>query len=663
MENNANQEKIELTVNGANHSLSESAPTGIPSSSPIALSTTCTPNASKTASCNAHNMSTTSLTSEAQKGIPSDYVFGSNISSRVVNADVSRGASSDLWTSTGNGSTSSVFTTLAKAVTAAKTNSKDSKNLEDSAKEVVEDKRRETLNLAEVDLVTGEEGEIPVIRQHCRAYVFDANKQKWNNLGAVHFHLNDIPNDKAEGYSNPSSRSRIVVRLVSTRKLVINTVIWSQIPVALVDPRNLRIGAVNDDGHIKSYLFAFPQDDLAAKIYELLCLRKSNTTTIFPLETNSNKSPGVNKEVVTGCKRQFETEATSDSDHLPHAPAKVASTSVPLPTANLTVFPKTNIFRPSVFTPSCQDTSNGAPVSNLTAHTGELQFRNSPLDNVVKRLYESNPSGSAEPPTLPNNTKIVDSPKLSSNVSSKSMSISSVSNNRCADFVFGHNVSERVTNTSTTTGSRDTSRDLPSESPEPNVRTLSPESEEPSDASEVGEHFSILPSKQTLEESAAAVASEMLEKSTYLLANLPESPILTGEEGEYLTLKAYCHFYCFDRHKHEWVGRGQAYIHLNDVAMKPSTVASQMSPFPSGPPARSRLVIRTCQTLKLLANVPVWSGLNVTMADERSIRLTTVCHPSEKVSESPNKVSYYLCEFVSLVANACVWCNFLLSPQ
>ncbi|XP_018654626.1 putative ran-binding protein [Schistosoma mansoni] len=661
MESNANLEEVQINVNGTNHPQAKSIEQNFSSSIPN-HSVSCTE--ASTVSLETPNdlpKSPTILSSSTvtKKEIPSDYVFGSNISSRVVNADVSKGASVNLWTSTSasHDSASCVFTTLAKAVTASQANFKDSKNLEDSAKEVAEDKRKETLTLAEVDLVTGEEGEIPIIRQHCRAHIFDANKQKWNNLGAVHFHLNDIPNDSVQGNNNASCRSRIVVRLVSTRRLLINTLIWSQMPAALVDSRTLRIGAINEEGHIKNYLFGFPPDESASKIFEMISFRKSNATTL-PYEIYHDIAPVSNKDKVTGCKRQLEIQAKADVDCSLNVPPKIANTNILSPTPSVVVFPKTNVFRPSVFAPVCKDSSNNSSTPNHSCHVGELQFRNSPLDNVVKRLCESNPSGSSESSTLPCNNKVTEPPKLSSSVNSQNMPISSVSSNQCTDFIFGHNVSERVTNASlSTVVNRDISgKDLPVESSESNDHSLSPEKEESVDASETGEHCTVLPSKQTLEESAAAVTSEMLEKSTYLLANLPESPILTGEEGEYLTLKAYCHFYCFDRHKHEWVGRGQAYIHLNDVAMKSSSSPSQVSPFPSGPPARSRLVIRTCQTLKLLANVPIWSGLNVAMADERSIRLTTVCHPSETLNDSQNKPS---CSIDSVVTKP-EFCAYLL---
>ncbi|CAH8631633.1 unnamed protein product [Heterobilharzia americana] len=319
--------------------------TNAPSSSSPSLSTGCvsTPiTLLEIPSSISEELSVTTNITAAQKGIPSDYVFGSNISSRVVNADVTRGASSSLWTSTSKDqdSASSVFTTLAKAVTASQTNCKEAKNLEDSAKEVAEDKRRETLTLAEVDLVTGEEGELSIIRQHCRAYIFDANTQKWNNLGAVHFHLNDIPNDSVQGNSNSSSRSRIVVRLASTRKLVINTLIWSQMPVALVDSRTLRIGAINDEGHIKNYLFAFPPDESASRIYDMLISRKKSTTVACPQEICDKQSSTSNKDKLAGCKRQAETQITSDTNHLPLASPKIANTNILPPAANLVVFPR-----------------------------------------------------------------------------------------------------------------------------------------------------------------------------------------------------------------------------------------------------------------------------------------------------------------------------------
>ncbi|TGZ74994.1 hypothetical protein CRM22_000631 [Opisthorchis felineus] len=221
-----------------------------------------------------------------EKSVPSDYVFGSNISSRVMNADTTHGASSSLLTVTSDQSSSSVFTELAKAVSSKPIES-NSKTLADSVNKITEDQKHSALNLSEIDPVTGEEDELPIFRQHCRAYIFDTEKQKWNSLGGSHFHLND---SRPEGLPDPSGfRSRIVVRLASTRRVIINSPVWADMPVALVNSRNLRIGAISEDGgHIRSYLFTFSSDELACTLFDLLSVRKEKVEPLKKVESPSN---------------------------------------------------------------------------------------------------------------------------------------------------------------------------------------------------------------------------------------------------------------------------------------------------------------------------------------------------------------------------------------
>lgn len=170
------------------------------------------------------------------------------------------------------------------------------------------------------------------------------------------------------------------------------------------------------------------------------------------------------------------------------------------------------------------------------------------------------------------------------------------------EFVFGHNVAERVIHS--TSGNEKLSVTC-------------------NDVDET-DHVTEPPCELTLANSASAVAAELREKSSIVaLSELPQTPTLTGEEGECTALKTYCRFYCFDRQKQVWVERRQAYVHLNDIPV--STTSSSTLKIPVGPPTRSRLVARVCKTLKLLANTPIWSGMNVSMADERSLRLTTIC--------------------------------------
>ncbi|VDP74149.1 unnamed protein product [Echinostoma caproni] len=298
--------------------------------------------------------------------LPGGYVFGSNISSRVVNADVSHGASSNLWSTatTEVDSSTSVFTALAKAVASNKRdeNGSQEQTLEASASKVTEDQKNATVNLAQVDVFTGEEGEIQVFRMHCQAYVFDTDKQRWNPLGASHFHLNDIPkqSDGSSGEKVSKCRSRVVVRLMSTRRVIINTPVWDTMPVALVDSRSLRIGAVNEDGgHLRSYLFKFSPDDSASKICTALNVRKARAVE------NAKTEPSPSR--LAGQKRSIEAPADDGAPVSSKIPCSSAYTSEALTPK---VAPNPSVFRPSILcTSESASTSQHSSVAPMSAGT------------------------------------------------------------------------------------------------------------------------------------------------------------------------------------------------------------------------------------------------------------------------------------------------------
>ncbi|KAA3672850.1 Ran-binding protein 3 [Paragonimus westermani] len=610
------------------------------------------------------NVSQTSLTQKPPVGtseeeaVPTGYVFGSDISSRVINTDVSHGASSDLWnfSSDQNSTSSSVFTTLAKAVL-SKQSEVSSETLETSANKVTEDQKQAAVHLDQVNVVTGEEDEMPVFRQYCRAYVFDTEKQKWSGLGACHFHLNDISTDQraAVSGSSPSYRSRVVVRLTSTRKVISNTPVWSTMPVALVNSRNLRIGAISEDGeHIKSYLFAFPSDELATNVFDALNARKQKLADKLPIKLEGECA-------LTGRKRHIDstTEASaaklvvtshptcseSARSNLPQS-----STAPKLANSQTSSLSKSNLFRPSVL-------NANVPVADTTAHnylhcTSGVHFRQSALDIVVQRLKDDQKPVASES-EYPLATATSKDDKLAAPCSfavrpEKPLLNTTLGGATNHEFVFGHNVAERVTHSI-----------LPGEKQTTNSNTAGE-----SDADET-DHVTEPPCELTLTNSACAVAAEMREKSsTVALSELPQAPTLTGEEGECTALKTYCQFYCFDRQKQVWVERGQAYLHLNDIPVSTtSDTSSSTMHIPVGPPTRSRLVARVCKTLKLLANTPVWSGMNVSMADNRSLRLTTICvgvgddsYPGVEKHVSPDHASTSKPEF-------CAYLLVMRSPK
>ncbi|GAA28681.2 Ran-binding protein 3 [Clonorchis sinensis] len=310
-----------------------------------------------------------------EKSVPSDYVFGCNISSRVVNADTTHGASSNLLTVTSDQSSSSVFTELAKAVSSKPIES-NSKTLADSVNKITEDQKHSALNLSEIDPVTGEEDELPIFRQHCRAYIFDTEKQKWNSLGGSHFHLND---SRPEGLPDQSGfRSRIVVRLASTRRVIINSPVWADMPVALVNSRNLRIGAISEDGgHIRSYLLTFSSDELACTLFDLLSVRKEKVEPLKKVESPSN---------TVGHKRSADVPAGGPSPKLATLDSTASDFRCSQPDSNDHA---TAHFPQSVFTPNANQTD--VPAGGTPAKVSDDSVKppcKSILVNTVSTVVE-----------------------------------------------------------------------------------------------------------------------------------------------------------------------------------------------------------------------------------------------------------------------------------
>ncbi|XP_076837389.1 ran-binding protein 3b isoform X2 [Brachyhypopomus gauderio] len=162
-----------------------------------------------------------------------------------------------------------------------------------------------------------------------------------------------------------------------------------------------------------------------------------------------------------------------------------------------------------------------------------------------------------------------------------------------AKFVFGQNMSERVL--SPPKGSESTvesNRDTVSAS-EPSSQETTPEK---------------LPSvTESLEESAAAYT-----KATAKKCILEKVEVRTGEEAESNVLQMQCKLFVFDKPSQSWVERGRGLLRLNDMA---STDDGTL---------RSRLVMRTQGSLRLILNTKLWAQMQVDKASEKSVRITAM---------------------------------------
>ncbi|VDM26577.1 unnamed protein product [Hydatigera taeniaeformis] len=245
-------------------------------------------------------VATRSIPASAEPTNSPGYVFGQNMGSRVVNAD--QGASENIWQAIKSDSYSkdqylflsslyrfrnqedsstSVFTTLAKAV-ASHSKQKEGELLEDSAVALARKRNAAQISLPsnvngdQFEIITGEEGERTALELTCNAYVFDRESKQWKGIGQSYLHLNDTT-------LTDRKTSRLIIRLQSTRRVVVNTRIWSEMPVAYVgENKAVRIGALivagqgqtETEGAIRTYMLRFTTADSARFLFEALQERR-----------------------------------------------------------------------------------------------------------------------------------------------------------------------------------------------------------------------------------------------------------------------------------------------------------------------------------------------------------------------------------------------------
>ena len=89
------------------------------------------------------------------------------------------------------------------------------------------------------------------------------------------------------------------------------------------------------------------------------------------------------------------------------------------------------------------------------------------------------------------------------------------------------------------------------------------------------------------------------------LAQLNNSDIVvsTGEEDERNVLQMNCKLYIFDKDSSSWIERGQGQLRLNDPVQ--------------GTPGKSRIIIRTAGTRRVLLNTQIWEGIDLKIPSEK----------------------------------------------
>jgi Ran-binding protein 3 len=156
-------------------------------------------------------------------------------------------------------------------------------------------------------------------------------------------------------------------------------------------------------------------------------------------------------------------------------------------------------------------------------------------------------------------------------------------------FVFGQNLSDRVTNQQVAAEEQNNESNDNTEQSEPG----------PSAAPTLFQN-------STEQQSVTDQEPEVFGAAGHAaLAHLNNSDVVvsTGEENERNVLHINCKLYIYDKETSNWIERGQGQLRLNDPAREAD--------------GKSRIIIRTSGTLRLLLNTQIWEGLDLKVASDR----------------------------------------------
>jgi len=114
-------------------------------------------------------------------------------------------------------------------------------------------------------------------------------------------------------------------------------------------------------------------------------------------------------------------------------------------------------------------------------------------------------------------------------------------------------------------------------------------------------------STKTLSESAAEYTESHSNKRKYDVVD-----VVTGEEEESNVLQANVKMYLFDSEKRNWTERGRGVLRLND------------DPVSTPGHLKSRLVMRTVGSLRVVLNTKLWPNMVCEKANEKNVRISAM---------------------------------------
>uniref|UniRef100_A0A4X1VQ43 Ran-binding protein 3 n=1 Tax=Sus scrofa TaxID=9823 RepID=A0A4X1VQ43_PIG len=199
----------------------------------------------------------------------SKFIFGQNMSERVLSPpklnEVSSDANRETIAAESGSESSSQEATPEKANNVAE-------SLAESAAAYTKATARKCL-LEKVEVITGEEAESNVLQIQCKLFVFDKTSQSWVERGRGLLRLNDMAST-----DDGTLQSRLVMRTQGSLRLILNTKLWAQMQIDKASEKSIRITAMDtEDQGVKVFLISASSKDTgqlyAALHHRILALR------------------------------------------------------------------------------------------------------------------------------------------------------------------------------------------------------------------------------------------------------------------------------------------------------------------------------------------------------------------------------------------------------
>ncbi|XP_078656394.1 uncharacterized protein LOC144902733 isoform X1 [Branchiostoma floridae x Branchiostoma belcheri] len=259
----------------------ETATTTSPSTQTAPVTTTATTDVNATPAVfgqKAPPLCTVTTVSPTSGAAAPSFIFGQNMNERVVSTcetslDKDRQSLSDSHPqspapaedeqTTTSEPTSPNFSDLSKksvettatspAESATKPDNNVQRLLESAAR--YQESRTSSMDFAEVEKVTGEEGERNVMQCQCRLFLFNKTSQSWQERGRGCLRLNDLPTQ-----DDGSFQSRMVMRSQGSLRLLMNCKLWPRMVVEQASKRSVRVTCMDQDRVNVYLIMASPKD-------------------------------------------------------------------------------------------------------------------------------------------------------------------------------------------------------------------------------------------------------------------------------------------------------------------------------------------------------------------------------------------------------------------